>query len=411
MAAAQEAVVATKPREAWVDNLRVLVVAGVIVVHTATGYITGVADWYYDEIGTPTVWSTVLTFPAVAGGLFGLGPLFFLAGWLSPPSVARRGAGGFARSRLLRLGAPLVAFMLVVQPLADYVGSSRDEDPTSLAEALRDTEFGVMWFVAALLVFSLAYAALRRVRPVPGSGNARPAETARPTGGAGHSGRAGDAGRAGVVAVADVAGRRRLGLLLIGAGLAIAVGSLLVWQVWPWNSTAFRTLRLGEWPQGALLFALGVHAGETGWFREGLARVVRRRLAWVAGIGSTATVLLFAVLDANGEAAAVLDDAAGWPTVLFALLDGAVAVSLTLWFLGWVRERWPSRGPILEKAARASYATYVVHPLVLTSVMVLLATVGLAPEVKFVLVSAVGVVACYVVGYALTRLPGVRNVV
>ena len=387
MAAAQEAVVATKPREAWVDNLRVLVVAGVIVVHTATGYITGVADWYYDEIGTPTWLSTVLTFPAVAGGLFGLGPLFFLAGWLSPPSVARRGAGGFARSRLLRLGVPLVAFMLVVHPLADYVGSSRDEDPTSLAEALRDTEFGVMWFVAALLVFSLAYAALRRVRPVPGAEGSRGAGLGGP------------------------AGRRRLSLLLVGAGVAIAVGSLLVWQVWPWNSIAFRTLRLGEWPQGAVLFALGLHAGETGWFREGQSKVVRRRLAWIAGLGSAATVLLFAVLDANDQVTAVLNDAAGWPTVLFALLDGAVAVSLTLWFLEWVRDRWPSRGPILERAARASYATYVVHPLVLTSVMVLLATARLAPEVKFFLVSAVGVVSCYVVGYALTRLPGVRRVV
>jgi surface polysaccharide O-acyltransferase-like enzyme len=402
MAAAQETVVATTPREAWVDNLRVLVVAGVIVVHTATGYITGVADWYYDEIGTPTVWSTVLTFPAVAGGLFGLGPLFFLAGWLSPPSVARRGAGGFVRSRLLRLGAPLVAFMLVVHPLADYVGSSRDENPTSLAQALRDTEFGVMWFVAALLAFSFAYAALRQVRQVPEGEDAR---------GAGQTGHAGHVDHVEPAGQAGRAGRRRLGLLLVGAGLAIAVGSLLVWQVWPWNSNAFRTLRLGEWPQGAVLFALGVHAGETGWLREGLPTVVRRRLAWVGGIGSAATVLLFAFLDANDQAEAVLDDAAGWPTVLFALLDGTVAVSLSLWFLGWVRDRWPSRGPILERAARASYATYVVHPLVLTSVMVLLATAGLAPEAKFVLVSAVGVVACYVVGYALTRLPGVRRVV
>lgn len=27
------------------DNLRVLVVAGVSVVHTATGYLTGIVDW------------------------------------------------------------------------------------------------------------------------------------------------------------------------------------------------------------------------------------------------------------------------------------------------------------------------------------------------------------------------------
>lgn len=37
--------------------------------------------------------------------------------------------------------------------------------------------------------------------------------------------------------------------------------------------------------------------------------------------------------------------------------------------------------------------------------MVWCAPVALAPEIKFVLVSAVRVVVCFVVGYALTRVP------
>ena len=77
----------------WVDNLRVLVVAGVIVVHTATAYLTGIADWYYDERTTSELWSTLLAFPVVVGALFGLGPLFLLAGWFSPKSLDRRGPG------------------------------------------------------------------------------------------------------------------------------------------------------------------------------------------------------------------------------------------------------------------------------------------------------------------------------
>jgi uncharacterized surface protein with fasciclin (FAS1) repeats len=115
-----------------------------------------------------------------------------------------------------------------------------------------------MWFVAALLVFSLVYAAWRGLRPAP----------QRP-------------------------GPVRLGALLVGAGLVIAVASLAVWQVWPWNSSAFRTLRPGEWPQGAVLFALGVHAGETRWL-ENLPPALVRRLGWVAATGSAATVALFA---------------------------------------------------------------------------------------------------------------------
>jgi peptidoglycan/LPS O-acetylase OafA/YrhL len=64
---------------------------------------------------------------------------------------------------------------------------------------------------------------------------------------------------------------------------------------------------------------------------------------------------------------------------------------------------------LLGKAARASYATYVTHPLVLTSVMVAFASVALAPEVKFVLVAAAGVVACFTAGYGLSRVPGISK--
>ena len=375
MASSHDTMVESRPRELWADNLRVLVVADVIVVHTATGYLTGIVDWYYDERTASVLWSTVLSFPAVAGAMFGLGPLFLLAGWFSPRSAAHRGVGGFARNRLLRLGVPLAAFMLLIQPLADYVGSlGPDQVRTSFASALRTTEFSVMWFVAALPVFSLAYAALRWLRPAPQS--RRPA---------------------------------RLGVLLAAAALTIAAASLAASQVWPWNSGVFFTARFGEWPQGAVLFALGVHAAETGWLRD-LPPVLARRVGWTALAGTIATVTLFAVLETKDQVTSVLNTATGWPTILFALLDGMVAVSLSLWSLSWVRRRWPSHGPPLGKAARASYATYLINPLVLTTIMVLLAPVALAPEIKFALVAIAAVAACYLAGYALTRMPGSSKV-
>jgi hypothetical protein len=187
------------------------------------------------------------------------------------------------------------------------------------------------------------------------------------------------------------------------------MASLAVWQVWPWNSGVFFTARLGEWPQGAVLFALGVHAAETGWLTDP-PPVLARRLGWTALAGTVATVTLFAVLETRDEATAVLTAATGWGTVPLALLDGTVAVSLTLWFINWVRRRWPSHSPLLGKAARASYATYLIHPLILTTTMVLFAPVALAPEIKFLLVAIAGVAACYLAGYAPTQVPGIAKV-
>ena len=101
-------------RQHWADNLRVLVIAVVVVWHTATAYLGG-SDWYYVDRATSKAWVTAF-FPASVISLFALGPLFLVAGWFSARSLAHKGAGAFARTRLLRLGVPLIIFILVINP-------------------------------------------------------------------------------------------------------------------------------------------------------------------------------------------------------------------------------------------------------------------------------------------------------
>ncbi len=100
--------VQSRQREQWVDTLRVVLISGVIVVHTATAYVTDFVGYYYDdERVTNSVVSIALALPALMGGIFGLGPLFgggvvlgsvtgsAWARWLrgQPPAAARRTAG------------------------------------------------------------------------------------------------------------------------------------------------------------------------------------------------------------------------------------------------------------------------------------------------------------------------------
>ena len=373
MASSQNTVVRSRPREQWADNVRVVLIAGVIVVHAAVAYLVDIGGWYYDdERATSGVWPMLLSPPVLIGALFGLGPLFLIAGWFSARSLAHRGPGGFLRSRLLRLGVPLGVFVLLIDPLTAYV-SDRGKGALTMPLGTREMQVGVMWFVAALLVFSLAYAALRRLRPA-----AQPRRPLRPG-------------------------------VLVAAAVTIAVSSFAVWQVWPLNAETYLILRLGEWPQGAVLFALGVLGAEAGWL-EDLPLVLARRLGWVAaaGVAALVTLMMSLVLARGADQALVMGP--DLPTMAFALLDGVIAVTGTLWFVAWLRGRWPTHGALLGKAARASYATYVIHPLVLTAIIVMFASVALAPEIKFVLVAAAAVAACFMAGYALTRVPGISKV-
>jgi surface polysaccharide O-acyltransferase-like enzyme len=365
--------VRAQQRQEWVDNLRVLVIALVIIVHTATGYVTDIAGWYYDdELTTSDLWNSVVGAAAGLGAFFALGPLFVLAGWFSTRSVARHGPAGFARSRLIRLGVPLVLFVVIVQPLTDYIGNWWDEPDRTFGSYLRETEVGAMWFITALLCVSLVYALKEAVHPT--NPERRPLRTA----------------------------------LLVAVGLGIAVGSFVSWQFWTIDAEVFMNARFGEWAQGAGLFALGVIGANAGWIDE-LSATLTHRLGQLAAAGMVALFLLFGVSLApdNDEKIALGIDV---PTALFALLDGLIAVCFSLWFITWIRRRWATHGPLVAKAGRASYATYFIHPLVITLVMMSLAWVALVPELKFLLVAPLAVVACYAVGYALTRLPGISKV-
>jgi glucans biosynthesis protein C len=351
-------------RQCWADNLRVLVIAAVVVFHAATAYLGG-PSWYFMQRVTSGAWSS-LVFPGEVIAVFALGPLFLVAGWFSARSVAHRGACAFARARLLRLGLPLLAFIFLINGLADYLGQLRQDRHPSLA-GLLGSSFGVgpMWFVAALLTLSLAYALLCRL-DLP------------------------------------VERYRSAAKVLVAAAALIGVTAFLTWQRWPLDdATTFLDARWAEWPQGAVLFALGAWAGQAGSLEDLTARA--RQLGWIALAGVAALAAVLGYEQERGNLGSALHGR-GWPTMLMAVLYGIISVAFTVWFTAIIRARWTGSGPLRARAGQASYATYFLHPLVLTAVMVLFGPLALAPELKFVIVAVVAVPACFLAGYTGNRL-------
>ena len=211
-----------------------------------------------------------------------------------------------------------------------------------------------MWFVAALLVYSLMYVGWRGAGP-------RPLRTG------------------------EVVTSRQL----IAFGAAIAVVSWIVWLGWAYTDDTPFNANFGHWGQASVLFALGVAAGERGWL-ETFSWERARRLGWIAAAG----MALLAALAGYTLAEDDFDSMAGgvhWEAVGFAITAGAVGVAVSLWVIGWFRRRWNHAGPLAQRAGRASYAAYLIHPTVL--VLVSLACMGLplAPEAKFLIVAGVGV--------------------
>jgi fucose 4-O-acetylase-like acetyltransferase len=312
-------------RERWADNLRVLVIAVVVVWHTATAYL-GDSNWYYVDRATSKAWATAF-FPVSVISLFALGPLFLVAGWFSARSLAHKGAGAFARARLLRLGVPLIVFIFVINPLAAYLGALGQGLHPDLADYLGGVyAAGPMWFVAALLVFSLAYALLRRVHPAP-------------------------------------VARRWSGVqVMVAAAVLIAVATFVVWHRWPpYDGSTFWDLRWQSWPQGAVLFALGVWAGEAGSLEDLTAWA--RRLGWTALAAAAVFVALGVYEQARGQLDSALGDHARGGPVRHRLRRGHGVVYGA--DPGAVVRRWPAARPrragVLRDVLPASGAAHRDH--------------------------------------------------
>jgi peptidoglycan/LPS O-acetylase OafA/YrhL len=98
--------VSMKQRLAYLDNLKILLVVGVVALHTAITYGFD-GSWYlesYDEMTGAVV--DALTVVLGTGWLFGLGLFFLIAGRLTGPSLDRKGPGRFAGTVSSGSGSP-----------------------------------------------------------------------------------------------------------------------------------------------------------------------------------------------------------------------------------------------------------------------------------------------------------------
>jgi uncharacterized membrane protein YeiB len=181
-----------------------------------------------------------------------------------------------------------------------------------------------------------------------------------------------------------------------------------VWQRWPLGDAhTFMLVQWDLWPQGAGLFALGVWAGEAGSLEDLTAGA--HWLGWTALAAAGLWAALAVYLKARGDVESAFHGA-GWLVMLNVVLYSIIAVAFTVWFTAVIQARWSGDGPLRVRAGRASYATYILHPLVLTAIMVLFVPVGLAPELSFLVVAVVAVPVCFLAGYAATRVPGIARV-
>ena len=110
----------SRPRLFYIDNLRILLTVLVILHHLAIIY-GGSGDFAYKEPGRMgTVSSILMALFLTINQAFFMGFFFMISSYFTPGSVDRKGAWSYLKDRLIRLGIPLLFYVVVVSPLLGY---------------------------------------------------------------------------------------------------------------------------------------------------------------------------------------------------------------------------------------------------------------------------------------------------
>ena len=376
------------PRMFFIDNLRWTMIFLVISMHAADTY-SPLGNWYYVD-RRPMSAAALLTFAAWQMYLqaFFMGLLFFIAGYFVPASFDRKGPSRFLRERAFRLGVPVLFYMFVLGPITEYFCSYswNSTEPTSFANEwvkhIRNGEFlqenGPLWFCLALLIFSVAYAGLRALRPAfKGSDENRQAP---------NNGR------------------------LVGFALAMAIFTFVVRLVLP-SGTSFLNMHLADFPQYVLLFGAGIVAARGRWlmkldFQSGI-----RWLMIVLPVGFAAWLLILGAggtLKGNGAAYS-----GGWhlQSASMNLWESFTCVAISFGLLVIFRERFNSQGRLAKFLSDNAFSVYVFHPPIVILAARMLHGFSWPAIPKFVVLTCMAVVVSFALSAAVfRRIPLLRSI-
>ncbi|HWB26436.1 MAG TPA: acyltransferase [Chitinophagaceae bacterium] len=366
----------------YIDNLRVLLTVLVIMHHTFITY-GAPGGWYFTDKSTNTGALVFMTLFVATNQAFFMGFFFFISALFTESSYRKKGTAKFITDRLKRLGIPLLFYSFIFSPFLNYLVYTFGKGHNiSVAQYLRGyddwIDFGVLWFVAALLVFTLVYTAIQKIT----TGKAH-RKISLPGNGA-------------ILVFALV-----LGIVSYAVRIVFPVG-------WVLHPVGFQ---LGHFSQYIALFSLGIVASRNNWLNKidygrGRFWLVRALLLILVMFPS-----LYGIKEATNSSLDAFQGNGSWQSLLSAVWEQVTGIAIIMALLGIAKAKWNGSTPLLKKMARASFATYIIHPLFVISCGLILQHWNIEPAIKLLVALPFAVTSSFIAGALIVKLPGVKNIV
>jgi fucose 4-O-acetylase-like acetyltransferase len=384
-----------KSRLLFLDNLKILFAILVVFTHIRVAY-GGEGWWYYISSlneNNPIDEITLIIFYMTAGigGIFQpalMGLFFLMASYFIPKSYDRKGNYKFWKERLLRIGIPLLLYILLFNPVISYLLAVGGIQPWASYSRMQGsfieyylsnffsienfiefiTFWTITWFLAVLLIFTTIYTLWRQLSKINMIKIHIPKELAIP---------------------------KNIYLFLISIGLGFL--TFLVRINFPFTETPLG-LPIGYMIQYFMMFCFGIIAYRYAWFEQMTKKHIK---VWAITIFIAVMLFFtyfFVIVGVDSDFSTFFGGF-NFNAFVFALVDNICSMGMIFVLIKIFQAKFNKQGKILKNLADSSYYIYLLHPFVAIPLSLSIASIQISPIIKLTIVFPLTFILCYLLSH------------
>ncbi|MBN1684917.1 MAG: acyltransferase family protein [Gammaproteobacteria bacterium] len=375
-----------KSRLFFIDNLKALLITLVIIHHVGQAYGATGGSW---PISNPER-VPALRFLFTLDRSFFMSLFFMLAGYFVPISVDRKGMWKYIKDRLIRLGVPMVFFLVVLYPIlgyflhAHYLG-----EPikfwsyywhlywnVGIKPLMQAANLGPLWFISLLLVLSIGYVLLH-----PFTSHLRKLN--------------------------DYLRARSLNQILLSTIFIIIPLTFIVRLRFPidqWLNYIIFMVAPADLPRDMAFFILGIIA-----YRQNLLATTTRKqgYSWLAvGVLLGVFYILFSCYERF-----FFGGGFSFNALRYDIWETVYCMGMCMGLIVLFREVFNWSNAFWGMLAEDAFAVYLFHFPIVIMVQYFFVTLNIGPLSKFFMVSLIAVPLTFFMCHWIRKIPGMKRII
>jgi len=373
----------------YLDKLRIFLTILVILHHAAIAY-GGSGIWAVKEAATDSISPIIFTLFNATNQSFFMAAFFLLAGYFTPRSYEEKGTLKFLKDRLIRLGIPLALYTPIIVPINMYIiqFAIYGTEQLSFLEILQyqythfRIQFGHLWFLLVLLVFTGIYVLFRVVtnRYFP---------------------------QKSVQIFRDKFPPNRI---LCASIILLSFLTFVVRLEYPVDEWVY-FVQVSHLISYIFCFYGGILAYRGDWFNR-ISKSHAKKWGFIALITiliSPLILLLGGALESGSYDA--FKGGMTWQALTYSFWESILLIGILMWLIYIFREKFNQHGSTLKFLSANVYTVYIIHQPILIALNVAFLSIAIPTIMKFIIVSIISILLCFILSHFFFRkIPYAKHV-